>query len=138
MQRRNTHQRQLVLNIVKELDNHPTADEIYVSARAQDPKISRGTVYRNLALLSDEGSIISVRIGGVAHYDHRTHDHAHLTCISCGKLIDVPLDTKQVQKAQKAIQQNTGYLVHDTHVTFEGVCPECQAALQEQKQACSA
>ena len=53
MERRNTRQRQLVLEAVQELCDHPTADEIYLRVREQDDHISRGTVYRNLHLLAD-------------------------------------------------------------------------------------
>ena len=48
VQRRNTRQRKLVLDAVRQSYNHPTADEIYNVVRAQDDKLSRGTVYRNL------------------------------------------------------------------------------------------
>ena len=61
VQRRNTRQRKLVLDAVRQSYNHPTADEIYNVVRAQDDKISRGTVYRNLNLLADAGEILSSR-----------------------------------------------------------------------------
>ena len=60
VQRRNTRQRKLVLDAVRQSYNHPTADEIYNVVRAQDDKISRGTVYRNLNLLADAGEILSI------------------------------------------------------------------------------
>lgn len=41
VQRRNTKQRKLVLDAVRQSYNHPTADEIYNVVRAQDDKISR-------------------------------------------------------------------------------------------------
>ena len=46
---------------VRQSYNHPTADEIYNVVRAQDDKISRGTVYRNLNLLADAGEILSIK-----------------------------------------------------------------------------
>ncbi len=55
VQRRNTKQRKLVLDAVRQSYNHPTADEIYNAVREQDDRISRGTVYRNLNLLADAG-----------------------------------------------------------------------------------
>ena len=56
VQRRNTRQRRLVLDAVRALHNgHPTADDVFVEVRRHDGRISRGTVYRNLSLLSDEG-----------------------------------------------------------------------------------
>ena len=64
VQRRNTKQRKLVLDAVRQSYNHPTADEIYNVVRAQDDKISRGTVYRNLNLLADAGEILSLKTPG--------------------------------------------------------------------------
>ena len=62
MQRRNTRQRRLVLEAVQSLAGaHPTADEVFVEARQHDEHLSRGTVYRNLALLSDEGCIRTLK-----------------------------------------------------------------------------
>ena len=66
VQRRNTRQRKLVLDAVRQSYNHPTADEIYNVVRAQDDKISRGTVYRNLNLLADAGEILSIKTPGAA------------------------------------------------------------------------
>ena len=51
---RNTIQRQLVLSAVRQLQNHPTADEVYQEVQKNCPTISRATVYRNLKLLAEE------------------------------------------------------------------------------------
>ena len=69
VQRRNTRQRKLVLDAVRQSYNHPTADEIYNVVRAQDDKISRGTVYRNLNLLADAGEILSIKTPGGSRFD---------------------------------------------------------------------
>ena len=61
MQYRNTRQRKIVLEAVQEHHDHPSADQIYLEIRAKDPRISRGTVYRNLNVLSEEGQITHVR-----------------------------------------------------------------------------
>ena len=55
MQYRNTRQRKIVLEAVQEHHDHPSADQIYLEIRTKDPRISRGTVYRNLNILSEEG-----------------------------------------------------------------------------------
>ena len=83
VQRRNTRQRKLVLDAVRQSYNHPTADEIYNVVRAQDDKISRGTVYRNLNLLADAGEILSIKTPGGSRFDRTIEPHAvsytHLT-----------------------------------------------------------
>lgn len=129
MQRRNTRQRDLVLQAVMSLHDHPTADDIYTFVRTQDSHISRGTVYRNLNLLAEEGAIIDVKIPGGSRFDYRTDDHAHLYCSECGRVLDVPnpFTTEEARKLEAV----SGY-AHITHYTmFSGICPECQKALEE-------
>ena len=55
--KRNTIQRALTLEAVQKLQSHPTADEVYAAVSAEHPHISRGTVYRNLNQLSEDGKI---------------------------------------------------------------------------------
>lgn len=126
-QRRNTRQRKLVLDAVRSMDDHPTADEIYLAVREQDDRISRGTVYRNLNLLAEDGLIQVVRVPGGNRFDWRTEEHAHVTCTACGAVADVmtPYDLALDTTAEDA----TGYAI-DTHYTvFEGLCPACQRRL---------
>ena len=71
MERRNTRQRQLVLEAVQELCDHPTAEEIYDAAVKECPGLSLGTVYRNLNSLVDAGRVRRVSIPGKAdRFDH--------------------------------------------------------------------
>ncbi len=135
VQRRNTKQRQLVMDVVRELDDHPTADEIYLKARETDPRISRGTVYRNLALLSDEGELLSVRIGNACHYDHNTSFHAHLVCQQCGSVIDVPVDEGRIAGVSRDVAASTGYDVEGVELTFVGTCPTCRQLRQDDDRA---
>ena len=76
---RNTIQRQLVLSAVRQLQNHPTADEVYQEVQKSCPTISRATVYRNLKLLAEEGEIRLRNISGSPErYDHICGNHYHL------------------------------------------------------------
>ncbi|MGN0077024.1 MAG: transcriptional repressor, partial [Parafannyhessea sp.] len=69
--RRNTRQRQMVLDEVRSRCDHPTAEQIYEAVRARDPRVSQATVYRNLHLLAQEGQILSIKAPGVEHFDLR-------------------------------------------------------------------
>ena len=53
-----SRQRESIINCLKGRKDHPTADMIYASVREEYPKISLGTVYRNLSLLVDQGEIL--------------------------------------------------------------------------------
>lgn len=124
VQRRNTKQRKLVLDAVRQSYNHPTADEIYNVVRAQDDKISRGTVYHNLNLLADAGEILSIKTPGGSRFDRTIEPHAHIICTSCSRVIDVPLpfDAQLDAKASEQI----GWNVTSHYTIFEGLCPDCQ------------
>ena len=70
MQTRNTIQRQIVLQAVNQMHNHPTADAIYAFIAAQHPTISKATVYRNLNKLAAQGEILRVPVPtGADHFD---------------------------------------------------------------------
>ncbi len=126
MQNRNSAQRTLILGLMQGNKSHPTADEIYEEARKLDPHISRGTVYRNLNLLVDNGSLIRVSVPDAAdHYDSTLSDHYHFHCIKCGRVMDVPdfnpsevflLEEKMTKLGFKSIKHK---------IVFEGLCPDC-------------
>lgn len=124
-QRRNTRQRQLVLDAVRAHDDHPTADEIYVALRANDPRISRGTVYRNLRLLSGSGEIRTFKVPGGDRFDWRVDDHAHVVCERCGAVCDAPVAYNA--ELDETCASKTGYRISSHHTLFEGLCPACQA-----------
>ena len=63
---RYSKQRELVLQKVEQLCNHPTAEEIFGLAVRECPGLSLGTVYRNLNSLVDAGRVRRVSIPGKA------------------------------------------------------------------------
>ena len=90
MQTRNTIQRQIVLQAVNQMHNHPTADAIYAVIAAQHPTISKATVYRNLNQLAAQGEILRVPVPtGADHFDFNIKPHYHVRCTKCGGVFDV-------------------------------------------------
>jgi Fe2+ or Zn2+ uptake regulation protein len=123
-QHRETKQRQIILNAVRARNDHPTADQIYLDVRLVDDKISRGTVYRNLTSLSEEGIINHVKVPGADRYDYRTDFHYHMICTECGSVIDV--DMPYDNESDKKIAEKSGFKVLRHRMVFEGICPQCQ------------
>lgn len=126
MQVRNTTQRKLILDIMKDNYTHPTAEEIYEKARSIDPHISRGTVYRNLGFLSKTGEILKICVtNGSDHYDSTLNEHYHFCCNKCGKMCDVPeavqIETSKVYEHMK----NQGFSINSHSLLFTGLCPDC-------------
>ena len=86
-----TRQRKLILEELRRMKSHPTADEIYSMVREKLPRISLGTVYRNLQLLTGQGVIRSIpSSSGQTRYDGDMEDHFHIRCRKCGKVVDLP------------------------------------------------
>ena len=123
MMQRNSKQRQLVLEAVKERCDHPTADQIYLDVRAKDEKISRGTVYRNLGVLSEDGQITNVKVPAADRFDSRVDRHYHLFCTGCGRVFDAPMPYHEEYDGQ--IEEETGFQVSRHRMIFEGLCPSC-------------
>lgn len=123
-QRRNTRQRQLVLDAVRNRCDHPTAEDIFNDVRAIGPKVSRGTVYRNLNLLEETGMITTVKTPGTMRFDWRCDGHSHVVCRSCGSVADTPLPYDENLDREAA--ETTGFTVEAHNVVFEGLCPNCR------------
>ena len=122
--RRDTRQRRLVLRAVQARNDHPTAEQIYADVRVTDPKISHGTVYRNLNCLSEDGAICHVRVPGADRYDLRTDLHYHMFCVKCKKVIDAPYSYKEY--LDEETMQQSGFEIIRHRLIFEGICPECR------------
>ncbi len=131
MIRRNTKQRQAVLEVIQKNDKHFTADEVYACIHQKDARVSRGTVYRNLQILTEENQIRRIRMPNMSdRYEWNMKDHDHLLCRECGKLIDVgPIRSG----ADQMVTKMSDYAdIHHVFL-FSGICPECQKKAAKRK-----
>ncbi len=120
-----TNQREIILEELKRLKTHPTADELYEVVKKRLPRISLATVYRNLEQLSEAGIINKLEYGGrQKRFDGNISPHSHIFCIKCGKISDVELDEKI--EIKKIIKDPKGFLIFEDRFEFCGLCPECQ------------
>ena len=124
MATRDTRQRCMVLEAVRSRTDHPSADDIYLAVRERDPRISRGTVYRNLNVLAESGEITHVKVPSADRYDLRQERHYHLFCVGCGAVCDAPLDYRE--QLDRQVEAGTGFAVQRHRMIFEGLCPACQ------------
>ena len=119
-----SRQREAVLNVLCSTKCHPTAAWIYENVRKVLPNISLGTVYRNLAALSEEGVILSLSVGdGYEHFDGNSAPHAHLHCKRCGKIYDAPLK----QDILSGTANENDFSSETTVYIVYGVCSKCKA-----------
>lgn len=128
MQVRNTNQRKIILQIMKDNFTHPTADEIFEQARSIDSHISRGTVYRNLDFLSETGEILKISVpNSSTHYDCTLREHYHFCCNKCKKLYDVPAGLKIETDSVSEQMTKEGFEIESHNFIFLGLCPSCNA-----------
>lgn len=122
---RMTKQRQVILEELRSVASHPTADDMYDMVRRRLPKVSLGTVYRNLEILAETGVVQKIDIGGTKkRFDGNVSVHDHLRCIRCGRVDDAHLDLEVDLEAMAAAM--TEYTILRHRLEFIGLCPECQ------------
>lgn len=125
MQTRKTFQKALTLDAVREMKNHPTADEVYAYVAEKYPEISRATIYRNLNQLSEAGEIQRFKNPcGADHYEKLSTPHYHFLCKKCGQLTDVTLSLDSCALMQECAEK-TGGNVTSHLIVFEGICRNC-------------
>jgi Fur family transcriptional regulator, peroxide stress response regulator len=124
-QYRMTRQRRLILKELRRMkDSHPSADEVYERVRQHLPRISLGTVYRNLETLFELGEIQKLEFGGtLKRFDGDPAPHYHIRCTCCDRVDNVPFDplTDIEQKMTDQIE----YKILGHHLEFIGLCFEC-------------
>jgi Fur family transcriptional regulator, ferric uptake regulator len=122
---RNTRQRQVILKELQKLKSHPTATQLFQIVRRQLPKISLGTVYRNLELLNQLGMIQKLDLAGEeARFDACTARHDHVSCVRCGRCDDFPGPPLDLPRGEA--NDGGGYQVLGHRLQYYGICPQCR------------
>ena len=122
---RMTQQRRIILEEMGKFATHPTASDVYDRVRRRLPRVSLGTVYRNLEILSQSGDIRKLdACGSQRRFDGSIDQHYHIRCNHCGRVDDVPLEP--VMELEHALHDQCHYEVTGHWVEFTGICPKCQ------------
>ena len=110
-----------ILTIVMRKGEHPTAEQVFMEMKANNPKIAQGTVYNNLNALVDEGRIIRISEPGFPDRFDNTTRHDHMVCIKCGRLADVKLPD-----FTEEIERNSGEKIISYDLRIRYICPKCR------------
>jgi Fe2+ or Zn2+ uptake regulation protein len=123
-----TGPRRVVLEVVRGTESHPTAERVHAMVRRRLPRVSLGTVYRNLRLLVDEG-LVKELPGPHARFDGNLSEHHHFTCLRCGRIVDVPgtVTEPQARALCSRVAAEAGLQVSHHRIDFYGRCAECRA-----------
>lgn len=119
-----TKQREVVLQVIRDAQEHLTANEVFVNAKQLLPSISFATVYNSLRYLKEAGHIAEIQFGnGASRFDRMTSRHDHAICTKCGKLVDIEMEHPQelVEMAAKF----SNFEPESLEFTLRGRCPDC-------------
>lgn len=120
-----TSQRKAVLEALKEAEGHPSAEDVYLLVKKNNPRVALGTVYQALSVLEEIGLIKSKNWSeSPTRYDMNTDPHLDIRCCRCGGVDEIP--GVELGNLEAQLQENTPYEIRSTTVVIEGVCPPCQ------------
>ena len=121
---RMTRQRKIILEELRKVNTHPSADEVYDMVRKRLPRISLGTVYRNLEILSRSGEIQKLEPGHtLKRFDGNPNEHYHIRCIQCDRVVDAHIDNEL--NVDDAISETSDFKIIGHKLEFIGLCPRC-------------
>ncbi len=116
-----TPQRRQVYDTLLGKRDHPSAEEVFLRAKAGLPEISLATVYNCLDALVKCGLVKQVHVErGAMRYCPNMHEHCHFYCESCGQLFDVDLEAPN-----PGIQLPDGFQARRFDVSIHGRCRKC-------------
>jgi Fur family transcriptional regulator, ferric uptake regulator len=124
---RRTTQRDLILEIFLQTEEHLSSEDLYWLVQKQDPSVGHTTVYRTLKLLTEAGLAREVRFGdGKTYYEHHyNHEHHdHLICTECGKIIE--FFSAEIEEMQDKMAEKYGFRLTNHSLRMWGVCEDCQ------------
>ena len=121
-----SRKRQAILDYLCSTDEHPSAEMIYNKLKPHIPELSLGTVYRNLAVLEEDGLVIRVgSVDGQERYDGRVHQHAHFVCEKCRRVLDIAF-SENPNTFLSEISGLPDFEATSYSLTFHGICSDCK------------
>lgn len=127
-----TVQRRVILETVLELDDHPSADQIFDAVESRLPGIARTTVYRALEHLAHMEVIgKACHPGRVARFDARMELHHHLVCLRCNGFVD--LNHGAFNDLELPDTTAFGFQASDYQVQIRGICRTCSERMRKEE-----
>lgn len=128
---RYSKQRELILNVLKERNDHPTAEMLYNDIIKIMPTIGIATVYRNLAALYESGQILKIETkqGESDRFDGNLTPHLHFQCLECNEIQDIFLDECDNEKLNEKLKEFANIInaeVTSSKIILKGKCEKCK------------
>jgi Fur family ferric uptake transcriptional regulator len=125
-----TPQRRSILEIILETEGrHLSAEEIYELVKNKCPDIGLATVYRTMQMFEEVGLVYKHNFDdGRSRYElnhhNEYHQHHHLICVGCNKVIEVEEDL--LEQLESGIESKYNFKINNHNVKFFGYCEKCR------------
>ena len=122
MAERLTNQKQIILDYLQHTKSHPSAEEVFIAVKKKLPRISLGTVYRNLDNFVQKNEIEEIP-GETKRFDADLNHHHHFVCKKCQRIFDLDnlkTDLKYLKDKTKSVGTFNNYKIF-----VYGVCKKC-------------
>ncbi|MDR2135440.1 MAG: transcriptional repressor [Treponema sp.] len=137
--KKHSRKRDEILALIRSTTAHPSARWVYERLKPAFPRLSLGTVYRNIRAFREEGELACVGVvQGEERFDGRVEPHCHFVCSGCGAIVDRDGGADKNQGGAGGIQPpdtppapGGGLYVDHRRTVFYGLCGDCRKALEE-------
>jgi Fur family transcriptional regulator, peroxide stress response regulator len=129
-----TPQRLAIYEALVERSDHPTAQQLHTDLTAALPSLSPATVYNTLELLLEHGLIHALGDAGdgTVHYDADLEPHINLVCTRCHRIED--FHSEALAAIDESVGARSGYRLQGARLVYYGLCPVCQAEVDQDKE----
>ena len=132
-----TGQRKAILDYLVSTLEHPGAYKIFEEVKRVQPRLSLGTVYNTLQVLTMNGLIKILTFREDNRYETNLSFHINLICTSCGRIQDLEAGTHM---SPEEVREKIGFEVMTYRMEYHGLCSECKEKIDrtaEDKKHCS-
>lgn len=124
-----TPQRVAIIREFIAREDHPSAEDVYQRLVADYPMMALSTVYNTLSLLAELGEAVEVSPATPEiRFDPDVGDHCHLTCLSCNRILDLPMEACAHAEEFIAAVRDQGFEPARQVLQVFGYCAECRHA----------
>jgi Fur family peroxide stress response transcriptional regulator len=118
-----TSQRVAIIKSLASRTDHPSAEQIFLELKPQNPTLSIATVYSTTQLLAQASAIRILSIDDKKiYFDPNTTQHGHFMCKKCKRILDVPVDFERIGDVSGVPGISS---VTSAEVFLYGICSDC-------------
>lgn len=116
-----TSQKQFIFDYLASVKIHPSAEKIYNEVKKMMPRISMGTIYRNLQSMVEKGKVREIALP-TKRYDANVMCHPHFVCKKCQAVYDIDIRMCSMLANMKVPEIG---LIEEHKIYFSGTCLKC-------------